>query len=63
LESERRNEILTQNPPWLAAKGDRDEYLRGCVLINVYERFRIEILNRDAGVCLTLPVTIDEENG
>jgi hypothetical protein len=51
----KRNEIIAQNPPWLAEEPNPAEYLRGRVLINVYEKFHLEILLASQGACLTVP--------
>jgi hypothetical protein len=51
----KRNEIIAQNPPWLAEERNPGEYLRGRVLINVYEKFHLEILLASQGACLTVP--------
>jgi hypothetical protein len=56
----RRNEIIAQNPPWLAEHSDPVAYLSGSVLVNVDEKFRIEILDGTAGVCLTFPGPVEE---
>ena len=55
----RRNEIIIQNPPWLAEHSDPVAYLSGSVLVNVDEKFRIEILDGTAGICLTFPGTVE----
>ena len=57
---DRRNEIITQNPPWLVEQADPVAYLRGSVLVNVDEKFRIEILDAGAGVCLAFPAPTEE---
>jgi hypothetical protein len=61
VDADRRNEIIVQNPPWLADEPDRVAYLRGRVLVNVYEKFRIDILDAAAGVCLTFPGPVDND--
>jgi hypothetical protein len=58
----RRDEIISQNPAWLAQEQDPASYLRGRVLLNVYEKFHIEILDSSQAVCLTVPATA-EDNG
>jgi hypothetical protein len=58
----RRDEIISQNPDWLAQEQDPVSYLRGRVLLNVYEKFHIEILDSSQAVCLTVPATA-EDNG
>jgi hypothetical protein len=52
----KRAEILAQEPAWLAQEADKDDYLRGRVLVTVQEKFRIDILDAAGGVCLTLAV-------
>jgi hypothetical protein len=56
-----RDEIITQNPPWLAQQPDPIAYLRGRVLVNVYEKFHIKILDASQAVCLTLPDAVDDD--
>jgi len=53
--AEKRNEIIAQNPSWLAEERNPTEYLKGRVLINVYEKFHPEILNASQCVCLNVP--------
>lgn len=55
----RRDEIISQNPDWLAQEQDPASYLRGRVLLNVYEKFHIEILDSSQAMCLTVPATAD----
>jgi hypothetical protein len=59
VDAVRRSEIIAQNPPWLVGEIDRVAYLRTRVLINVYEKFHIDILDAAAGVCLTFPGTVE----
>jgi len=57
----RRDEIVAQNPPWLAQEGDPVAYLRGRVVVNVYEKFHIEFLDVKHAVCLTYPREAEED--
>lgn len=50
----RRDEIVSQNPPWLAQRQDPVSYLRGSVLLNVYEKIHIEIMDSNQAMCLTV---------
>jgi len=49
-----RQEILTKSPDWLAQKPDREKYLRSQVVVNVYEKFRLRILDSSAAWCFTI---------
>lgn len=51
---EQREAIIAEHPPWLATEADPSAHLRTRVLVNVYEKFRIEILDPEAAVCLSL---------
>ena len=53
-DNEKRNEIIAQNPPWLAGQKNAVAYLRGRALINVFEKFHLEILDDSQAVCLTV---------
>jgi hypothetical protein len=54
-----RNRILSENPAWLAEKPDKEGYLRGRVVIKIFEKFKVTIDDRTAGICLT----VAEEKG
>jgi hypothetical protein len=54
-DANRRNEIIAQNPAWLSGEADPGGYLRGRVVIYVFEKFQIEILDAGEAVCLTVP--------
>lgn len=60
MDTHRRNEIIAQNPPWLAGEQDRIAYLRGRVLIDVYEKFHIDIRDASAGICLTFSGPLED---
>jgi len=49
-----RNKIVDARPAWLETETDKAEVLRGKVLVNVYEKFRVVILDSAAAVCLSL---------
>lgn len=55
----RREKIIAENAPWLNEHDNKDDYLRRHVIINIYEKFKIEVKDTDAGIVLTLT---DEEN-
>ena len=48
----RRNGILGEHPPWLETVGDKEGYLRMRVVINVYEKFKLEVADPEAAVAL-----------
>jgi hypothetical protein len=60
IDIQRRNEIIAQNPSWLADHKDPVAYLRGSVLVTVAEKFRIDILDPSAAICLTFPGRVEE---
>lgn len=49
----RRDEIIAANPAWLAQEADPAAYLRQRVLVNVYEKFRIDVFDSRSAICLT----------
>jgi hypothetical protein len=49
-----RQKLMTDKPEWLQAESNPERYLRGRVIVNVYEKFRIEILDRSAAFCLSV---------
>jgi hypothetical protein len=51
---EKRDEIIARNPLWLSEEDDPTAYLRSRVLINVSEKFQIEILDASRAICLTV---------
>jgi hypothetical protein len=63
VEDELRQKIISEKPAWLDEYADKDAYLRGKVLINVYQKFRFEIKNKKAGAYLSVggPVPPDED--
>jgi hypothetical protein len=50
----RREQILASDPQWLREIEDRERYLRMRVLVNVTERFRVEIADPQAAVCISV---------
>lgn len=48
-----RNKILTDNPSWLDDKEDKESYLRGKVLLNIYSKSQMLIKDVSAGARLT----------
>jgi hypothetical protein len=53
-DEERRQRIIAEDPEWLRAQEDKDRYLRRRVLVNVYEKFSLEIVERRAGIRVDL---------
>lgn len=47
--NEQRNKILQQNPEWLHEHTKPEDYLRGKALINIFEKFEFNILDKNAG--------------
>jgi hypothetical protein len=54
LDEQKRSAIVAQNPPWLQKQRDPIAYLRGRVLVNAYEKFRIDIKEPKTAVCFNL---------
>lgn len=48
VDEERRASIVAQNLPWVAEEGEQDSVLRGKVLVNIFEKFSIDVLESDA---------------
>ena len=53
-DEERRDEIISQGPLWLAQESDPAEYLRGRVLLIIREKFHVEVLDANQAVCVTV---------
>jgi hypothetical protein len=56
-DDDRRNKILQEAPDWLTDKGDanqREAYLRSRVVVNVYDKFDLKILNPAAAISLAV---------
>ena len=46
---DQRNKILQQNPRWLQEQTNPEDHLRQKVLINIFEKFEFNVLNKKAG--------------
>ena len=57
LDEQRRRKIIMEDPEWLRDQQDKERYLRRRVLVNVYEKFVVEIANKDAAIRLDVQVT------
>lgn len=55
----KRETLIRENPAWLNEQADKSRYLRARVILNIYEKFRIQVLDRSAA--LAWDVTSDEE--
>ena len=56
-DNERREKLLEDEPGWLVNKGTREEqdkYLKSHVVVNVYDKFEVKILEPSSGVSLTI---------
>ena len=53
-DSARRVKILADNPAWLREKPDKEAFLRAHTVVNVYEKLSFEIIDADAGICLSV---------
>lgn len=56
---QRRERLLQENPPWLHEHVDKDKFLRTRVVVNVYQKFKLEFPDRSAGIRITLREGID----
>jgi hypothetical protein len=57
-DNERRQKIINEGPDWLREQSDPEKYLRSRVVVNVFEKFKIEIVDREAGIC----IAVDDDN-
>jgi hypothetical protein len=46
----RRETLLGENPAWLNEQADKNRYLRARVVLNIYEKFHVQVLDRSAGL-------------
>ena len=53
-DGEQRDKIIASRPDWLEQQADKVAHLRGRVLVNVYEKFRIDILDAAQGCCFSI---------
>lgn len=51
---EQRNKILERNPDWLEKYSDKEGHLKSCVVVRLYEKFKFEIKDPNAGVCINI---------
>jgi hypothetical protein len=49
-DTEKRQQILKENPSWLKEKSDPESYLKDKVLVNIYSKFEFKITDAAAGV-------------
>jgi hypothetical protein len=49
-----REKIIANDPEWLRAQDDKVRYLKSRVVVNVYEKFKLDILDADAGVAFEI---------
>lgn len=48
-DDEVRQDILTQSPDWLEKQQDKERYLRQKVFVRIFEKFKFEVLEPEAG--------------
>jgi hypothetical protein len=46
IDDARRETLINENPEWLREQVDKDRFLRARVILNIYEKFRVHILDR-----------------
>ena len=47
-----RTKIIEDNPEWLRDKPEKERYLRGRVVVRIYERFEMEVIEAQAGIAI-----------
>jgi hypothetical protein len=52
-----RDQIIAKDPEWLRAEEDKARYLKSRVVVNVYEKFKLDTIDVNAGVTFE----VDEE--
>jgi hypothetical protein len=57
-DDELRNKILSETPSWLKDIEDKERYLRSRVTVNIFEKLKIEILNKKYAISISV-----SENG
>ncbi len=58
----RRETLIRENPRWLNEQPDKDRFLRARVILNIYEKFRIQLLDRSASSAWDV-IPEDDEQG
>jgi hypothetical protein len=53
-DDDRRERIIRDEPHWLQEQSDPDKFLRSRVVVNVFEKFKVEIMDRAAGISITV---------
>ena len=59
---DQRNKILQRNPDWLQEQASPEDHLRQKVLINIFEKFEFNVLNKNAGCRFIITDAEDEIN-
>ena len=49
-----REQIVKEDPEWLRKKSEKERYLRTRVVIKIYEKFKVEVVEPAAGVSITI---------
>lgn len=49
-----REQIIRKDPEWLRGEADKVRYLSGRVVVNVYEKFEIEVADPDAAIAFDI---------
>lgn len=53
-DNDRRGKIMTENPDWLNEQADKEGYLKQHVIVNVFEKFQIEIIDSKEGIAFSV---------
>jgi hypothetical protein len=62
VDDAKREALLQANPPWLENQPNKERYLRKRVVVNVYEKYQIEVIEPAAGAAFRVTVLQPEGN-
>jgi hypothetical protein len=60
-DDERREALIREDPTWLHNEVDKDRFLRGRVILNIYEKFKVHVMDASAGVAWNVTRTAEDE--
>jgi hypothetical protein len=49
-----RERILDDDPDWLHEQDNPERYLRSRVIVNVFEKFKVKVVDRARGICISI---------
>jgi hypothetical protein len=59
-DDERREALIRENPPWLQAEAHKERFLRQRVVLNIYEKFKVQVLDPSASMAWKVTRTNDD---